>query len=141
MAEEELAESLMDLKMAIDEVKASRTLKQVVGTLLCIGNTLNGVKVDAFDLEYLSRCVDVKDTRHKTPLLVHMVELVLEKFPESTNLHSEMSHIHRVAKVGTRSLWSHIITSISTPHMGRLVSENVWQKGFVVKLLSFAESP
>ena len=98
-AEEELAESLMDLKIAIDEVKASRTFKQVMGTLLCIGNTLNGVKVDAFDLEYLSRCVDVKDTKHKTPLLIHMVELVVERFTDSTNLHSDMPHVHRVSKV------------------------------------------
>ena len=93
----------MDLKVAIDEVKASRTFKQVMGVLLSIGNTLNGVKVDAFDLEYLSRCVDVKDTKHKTPLLIHMVELVVEKFSDSTNLHSDMPHVHRVSKVGRKT--------------------------------------
>ena len=54
---------------------------------------------DAFDLEYLSRIVDVKDTVHKAPLLLHLVELVVEKFPDSSDLHSELCHVHFVAKV------------------------------------------
>lgn len=97
--EEELADSLMELKMAIEEVKTSNTLKKIVGSLLCIGNTLSGKNDKAFNLEYLTRVVDVKDTLHKTPLLVHIVELVVERFPESTDLHSELIHTHRVAKV------------------------------------------
>ena len=54
---------------------------------------------DAFDLEYLSRIVDVKDTVHKAPLLLHLVELVVEKFSDSSDLHSELCHVHFVAKV------------------------------------------
>ena len=41
----------------------------------------------------------MKDTVHKAPLLLHLVELVVEKFPESTNLYAELPHLHRVAKV------------------------------------------
>ena len=44
--------------------------------------------------------MDVKDTVHKAPLLLHLVELVVEKFPESSDLHSELCHVHFVAKVG-----------------------------------------
>lgn len=43
--------------------------------------------------------VDVKDTVHKAPLMLHLVELVVEKFPESTDLYAELPHVHRVAKV------------------------------------------
>ena len=98
-SEEELAESLMDLKGAIEEVRESRTLKRAIGSLLCIGNVLNGKDEVAFELDYLTRVVDVKDTVHKTPLLIHLIELVIENYPDSTDLHSELSKVHRVAKV------------------------------------------
>lgn len=35
----------MEVKRAIEEVKSSKTLKQVLSTLLSIGNFLNGTKV------------------------------------------------------------------------------------------------
>lgn len=54
---------------------------------------------EAFDLEYLGRVADVKDTVHKASLMLHLVELVVEKFPESSDLYSDLPHIHRVAKV------------------------------------------
>ena len=54
---------------------------------------------EAFDLEYLSRVVDVKDTVHKAPLMVHLVELVVDKFPQSTDLYSDLPSVHRIAKV------------------------------------------
>eukprot|EP00731_Ephydatia_muelleri_P026515 Em0018g615a len=97
--ESELADCLMNVKLAIDDIRKSKTLKQVLGTLLAIGNFLNGKEDDAFDLEYLSRIVDVKDTVHKAPLLLHLVELVVEKFPDSSDLHSELCHVHFVAKM------------------------------------------
>ena len=50
-------------------------------------------------MSYLSRVVDVKDTVHKAPLMLHLVELVVDKFPESSDLYSELSHVHRIAKV------------------------------------------
>ena len=43
--------------------------------------------------------VDVKDTVHKAPLMLHLVELVVEKFPESSDLYSELPSVHRIAKV------------------------------------------
>ena len=46
--------------------------------------------------------MDVKDTVHKAPLLLHLVELVVEMFPESSDLYSELPHVHRVAKVRRR---------------------------------------
>ena len=37
----------MEVKSAIDDVKKSKTLKQVLSTLLSIGNFLNGTQVNA----------------------------------------------------------------------------------------------
>ena len=46
--------------------------------------------------------MDVKDTVHKSSLMLHLVDLVVERFPESTDLYSELPHVHRVAKVSER---------------------------------------
>ena len=43
--------------------------------------------------------MDVKDNIKKQPLLHHLVAMVMEKFPDSTDLHSELGGVHRVAKV------------------------------------------
>lgn len=106
--EEEFADALMDVKNAIEDVRKSQTLRQVLGTLLAIGNFLNGREVEAFDLEYLTRVVDVKDTLNKTPLMLHLVEMVVEKFPEASDLYSDLPHLHRVAKVS----WTHTHTKL-----------------------------
>ena len=55
----------------------------------------------AFDLEYLNRVTDVKDTAKKVSLMTHLVELVVEQFPDSTDLYSELPNVHRVAKVSS----------------------------------------
>jgi hypothetical protein len=98
-AEEELGDALMEVKRAIEEVYHSKTLKRVLGTLLSIGNFLNGTQSEAFNLEYLSRVPDVKDTVHRAPLLLHVVELMVQQFPDGTDLFSEISHVHRVSKM------------------------------------------
>ena len=42
---QELGDALMEVKRAIEDVRKSKTLKQVLGTLLSIGNFLNGTEV------------------------------------------------------------------------------------------------
>lgn len=42
---QEFADALMDVKLAIEDVRKSKTLRQVLGTLLAIGNFLNGKEV------------------------------------------------------------------------------------------------
>lgn len=44
---------------------------------------------------------DVKDTVHKASLMLHLVELVIEKFPKSSDLYADLPHVHWVAKVST----------------------------------------
>ena len=45
---QEFADAIMDVKNAIDDIKNSKTFKQVLGTLLAIGNFLNGNEVHSF---------------------------------------------------------------------------------------------
>ncbi len=94
----------MDVKKCIADIMSSRTLKLALGSLLSIGNFLNGREVEAFDLEYLNRVADVKDTAKKVSLMTHLVELVIDQFPDSTDLYSELPHVHRVGKVGTLAI-------------------------------------
>ena len=44
-----------------------------------------------FQLEYLAKVPEVKDTVHKHSLLHHLCHMVMEKFPDSTDLYSEVS--------------------------------------------------
>lgn len=47
-------------------------------------------QVKGFQLEYLVKVPEVKDTVHKHSLLHHLCHMVMEKFPDSTDLYSEV---------------------------------------------------
>ena len=49
---QEFADGLMDLKMAIEDIRKSPTLKRAVGSLLAIGNFLNGREVSPWLVHY-----------------------------------------------------------------------------------------
>lgn len=97
--EKEMGEQLMDLKLAMEEIEKSETLKIVLGTLLAMGNFLNGNEVKGFQLEYLTKVPEVKDTIHKNSLLYHLVNFVLEKFPKSSDLYSELTAVTRASRI------------------------------------------
>ena len=42
---QDFADAMMDVKKAIEDVRDSKTLRQVLGSLLAIGNFLNGREV------------------------------------------------------------------------------------------------
>lgn len=83
----------MDLKQGIELLKVNKTFKVILSTLRSVGNFLNGSHVKGFRLEYLSKVMEVKDTVHKHPLLYHICEMIIEKFPDSTDFFSEVSHL------------------------------------------------
>lgn len=60
---------------------------------------LPSVQAKAFELSYLEKVPEVKDTVHKQSLLHHVCTIVVEKFPDSTDLYSEIGAITRSAKV------------------------------------------
>ncbi|XP_061101127.1 FH1/FH2 domain-containing protein 3 isoform X2 [Conger conger] len=97
--EKEVAEPLQDLKEGMDQLERNKTLRYILSTLLAIGNFLNGSNAKGFELNYLEKVPEVKDTVHKQSLLHHACTIVVEKFPDSSDLYSEIGAITRSAKV------------------------------------------
>lgn len=87
---QEICEPLMDLKQGIEILRSNKTFRAILSTLLSIGNFLNGCEVKGFQIDYLSKVPEVKDTVQKHSLLHHLCAFVMEKFPESTDLYSEV---------------------------------------------------
>uniref|UniRef100_A0A803T6R0 Formin homology 2 domain containing 3 n=1 Tax=Anolis carolinensis TaxID=28377 RepID=A0A803T6R0_ANOCA len=104
LVEKEVAEPLSDLKEGMDQLENNKTLAFILSTLLAIGNFLNGTNAKAFELSYLEKVPEVKDTVHKQSLLHHVCTIVVEKFPDSTDLYSEIGAITRSAKVDFEQL-------------------------------------
>lgn len=97
--EKEIAEPLFDLKLGMEQLASNQTFKRILATLLAIGNFLNSSSARGFELSYLEKVVEVKDTVQRQSLLHHTCSLVLDKFPQSTDLYSEIPAVSRSAKV------------------------------------------
>ncbi|XP_063054837.1 FH1/FH2 domain-containing protein 3 isoform X2 [Engraulis encrasicolus] len=97
--EKEVAEPMQDLKEGMEQLENNKTLRYILSTLLAIGNFLNGTNAKGFELFYLEKVPEVKDTVHKQSLLHHACSIVVERFPDSTDLYSEIGAITRSAKV------------------------------------------
>ncbi|CAH8633505.1 unnamed protein product [Heterobilharzia americana] len=97
--EKEIAEPLNDLKQAVMEIINCKTLRYVLSVLLAIGNFLNGSTARGFTLDYLGRLPEVKDTKYKNSLLHHVCCIVLDQFPDGTDLHSELGALCRCHRV------------------------------------------
>lgn len=87
---QEICEPLMDLKQGMEILRVNNTFRGILSTLLSVGNFLNGCDAKGFQIEYLSKVPEVKDTVHKHSLLHHLCIIVMEKFPDSTDLYSEV---------------------------------------------------
>nr|XP_015834226.1 PREDICTED: FH1/FH2 domain-containing protein 3 isoform X4 [Tribolium castaneum] len=98
-SEREIAEPLMDLKQGIEVLRVNKTFRGILSTLLSIGNFLNGNEVKGFQIDYLAKVPEVKDTVHKHSLLHHLCHIVMEKFPDATDLYSEIGAITRASKI------------------------------------------
>ncbi|CAH1113145.1 unnamed protein product, partial [Psylliodes chrysocephalus] len=98
-SEREIAEPLMDLKQGFEVLRVNKTFRGILSTLLSIGNFLNGNEVKGFQIEYLAKVPEVKDTVHKHSLLHHLCHIVMEKFPDATDLYSEIGAITRASKI------------------------------------------
>ncbi|KAL0280233.1 UNVERIFIED_CONTAM: hypothetical protein PYX00_001589 [Menopon gallinae] len=107
-SEKEICEPLMDLKQGIEILRSNKTFRAILSTLLSIGNFLNGCDVKGFQIDYLSKVPEVKDTVQKHSLLHHLCAFVMEKFPESTDLYSEIGAVTRASKVDFDELTGNI---------------------------------
>ncbi|CAG5099943.1 Similar to FHOD3: FH1/FH2 domain-containing protein 3 (Homo sapiens) [Cotesia congregata] len=107
-SEKEIADPLMDLKQGMETLRMNKTFRGILSTLLSIGIFLNGNEVKGFQLEYLTKVPEVKDTVHKHSLLHHLCHMVMEKFPDSTDLYSEIGAVTRASKIDFDELASNI---------------------------------
>ncbi|XP_069822370.1 FH1/FH2 domain-containing protein 1 isoform X2 [Dendropsophus ebraccatus] len=97
--EKEIAEPLFDLKLGMEQLSKNKTFKVILSSLLAVGNFLNGSNAKGFDLTYLEKVSEVKDTVHRQTLLHHMCNIVIEKFPDTSDLYSEIAAITRSSKI------------------------------------------
>uniref|UniRef100_A0A8C5EBB9 FH1/FH2 domain-containing protein 1-like n=1 Tax=Gouania willdenowi TaxID=441366 RepID=A0A8C5EBB9_GOUWI len=97
--EKEIAEPLFDLKLGMEQLASNQTFRRILATLLAIGNFLNSSNAKGFELSYLEKVVEVKDTVHRQSLLYHTSSQVEENYPESSDIYSEIPAITRSAKV------------------------------------------
>ncbi|CRL03172.1 CLUMA_CG016177, isoform A [Clunio marinus] len=111
--EKEIAEPLMDLKVGIDLLKSNLTFKCILSHLLTVGCFLNGQVVKGFQIEYLSKVPEVKDTVQKHSLLHHLCCMVIESSPSTTDLYSEIGPITRASKADFSEL-AHNIKYLET---------------------------
>ncbi|XP_077401709.1 FH1/FH2 domain-containing protein 1 isoform X2 [Vanacampus margaritifer] len=89
--EQEIAEPLFYLKQAMEQLAASQTFRHVLATVLAIGNFLNGCKARGFELSYLGKLSQVRDTRSRQPLLHHVCVLLQQLYPQSSDLYSDLT--------------------------------------------------
>ncbi|XP_023695284.1 FH1/FH2 domain-containing protein 1 isoform X1 [Paramormyrops kingsleyae] len=96
--EREIAEPLFYLKLAMEQLTASHTFRCILATVLAIGNFLNGCKASGFELSYLGKLSQVRDTHSRQPLLHHVCVLLLQLYPRSSDLYSDITAVMRVSK-------------------------------------------
>jgi len=95
--QKEIAEPLMDLKQGIEILRQNRTFRSILSTLLSVGIFLNGAPVKGFQIEYLAKVPEVKDTVHKHSLLHHLCHMVMESSSDTSDLYSEIGPITRAS--------------------------------------------
>nr|XP_046174237.1 FH1/FH2 domain-containing protein 1-like isoform X2 [Oncorhynchus gorbuscha] len=96
--EREIAEPLFHLKLAMEQLAANQTFRCILATVLAIGNFLNGCKAGGFELSYLGKLSQVRDTHSRQPLLYHMCVLLLQLYPQSSDLYSDITSVTRTSK-------------------------------------------
>ncbi|XP_020031216.2 FH1/FH2 domain-containing protein 1 isoform X1 [Castor canadensis] len=102
--EREIAEPLFDLKVGMEQLVQNATFRCILATLLAVGNFLNGSQSSGFELSYLEKVSEVKDTVRRQSLLYHLCFLVLQTQPDSSDLYSEIPALTRCAKVDFEQL-------------------------------------
>ncbi|XP_072527174.1 FH1/FH2 domain-containing protein 1 isoform X2 [Salminus brasiliensis] len=107
--EKEIAEPLFDLKLGMEQLAKNKTFKRILATLLAIGNFLNSSSAKGFELSYLEKVTEVKDTVHRQSLLHHCCNFVVENFPDTSDVYTEISAITRSAKVDFEQLSDNLV--------------------------------
>lgn len=88
----------------MEQLVQNATFHCILATLLAVGNFLNGSQSSGFELSYLEKVSEVKDTVRRQSLLHHLCSLVLQTRPDSSDLYSEIPALTRCAKVDFEQL-------------------------------------
>ncbi|XP_042172935.1 FH1/FH2 domain-containing protein 1 isoform X3 [Oncorhynchus tshawytscha] len=97
--EKEIAEPLFDLKLGMEQLAKNKTFKRILATLLAIGNFLNSTSAKGFELNYLEKVTEVKDTVHRQSLLHHTCNFLVDNYTDTSDVYSEIPSITRSARV------------------------------------------
>jgi len=104
--EKEICEPLGDLKQGLEILRSSLTFNAILSVILEIGNFLNGSHSKGFQIDYLAKVPEVKDTVHKHSMLYHLTFWLLETIPNLGDLYSEIGPITRASKTDFEELSS-----------------------------------
>lgn len=56
-------------------------------------------KARGFELSYLEKLSQVRDTHTRQPLLYHVCVLLMQRYPQSSDFYSDISSVTKAAKV------------------------------------------
>ncbi|XP_045065886.1 FH1/FH2 domain-containing protein 3-like [Coregonus clupeaformis] len=107
--EKEIAEPLFDLKLGMEQLAKNKTFKRILATLLAIGNFLNSTSAKGFELNYLEKVTEVKDTVHRQSLLHHTCNFIVDNYTDTSDVYSEIPAITRSAKVEFEQLSDNLV--------------------------------
>jgi len=108
--EKEIYEPLKDLKLGMDELQENKTFHTILSVTLAIGNILNKKESKGFQLDYLSKLSEVKDTAQRKSLMYHITFKVLETFPECSDFYSDIDPVIRAS----RTNYSELVADLGT---------------------------
>ncbi|XP_017082400.1 protein diaphanous [Drosophila eugracilis] len=88
---------------ACEEVRNSKKFSKILELILLLGNYMNsGSKNEAafgFEISYLTKLSNTKDTDNKQTLLHYLADLVEKKFPDALNFYDDLSHVNKASRV------------------------------------------
>ncbi|KAL0716484.1 hypothetical protein Bca4012_065806 [Brassica carinata] len=105
---EDLKSCLNTINSATKEVKESAKLRQIMQTILTLGNALNqgtarGSAV-GFKLDSLLKLSDTRARNNKMTLMHYLCKLVGEKMPELLDFPSDLVHLEAASKIELKTL-------------------------------------
>ncbi|PSR91364.1 Formin-like protein [Actinidia chinensis var. chinensis] len=104
----ELRCNLTTINEAAGEVKESAKLRQIMQTILTLGNALNqgttrGSAV-GFKLDSLLKLSDTRARNNKMTLMHYLCKLLAEKLPELLDFDKDLNHLEAASKIQLKSL-------------------------------------
>lgn len=88
---------------ACEEILNSKKFSRILELVLMMGNYMNsGSKNDpayGFEISYLTKLSNTKDTDNKQTLLHYLVDVVEKKFPEALSFTDDLAHVDKASRV------------------------------------------